>query len=221
MSENNGVNAITKQIEAEAKAAAEEVLAAAQGEAQSIAADYQAQAKAACDSALADAKVRAEATRQRAVSQGDMDRRKMLLAARQECVAGAFDKALEMLCALPDEEKALLMVKSALQYQTGDGEYIFNAADRQTVGPLVVETVNALFKKQQLKETFSGNFVEQVKKLFAGTASHTATLSDQTGNFAGGFILRQGDVESNCTYEVLIAGVREDLEGQTSAILFE
>lgn len=221
VSERNGITAITETIRAEAQAAADEITAAAQAEAQAISADYEAQAKAVSESALADAKAKAEAAVQRAASQGEMDKRKMLLAAKQECVSGAFDKALEKLCALSEEERALLMVKSALRYQTEDAQYIFNAADRSTVGPLVVETVNALFKKQQLGETFSGSFVEQVKKLFTGgPATYTATLSDQVGGFAGGFILKQGDIESNCTFEVLIAGVREDLEGETSAILF-
>lgn len=221
MSEQNGVAAITGKIQAEAQSWADQQTEAAQVEANAITADYQAQAKAAYEKTLADAQVKAEAVSQRAVSQGEMDKRKMLLAARQECVSAAFDKALKKLCSLPDEERALLMIKSAVRYQTGDGEYIFNAADRAAIGPLVVDTVNAIFKKQE-KASGSGSLLEQAKKLITGvTGAHTATLSGQTGSFAGGFILKQGDIETNCTFEVLLSGVREDLEGETSSILFQ
>ncbi len=223
MSEKNAVIAITDKIQAEAQAWADQQIAAAKAEAQTILSDYEAKAQEAYDNTLAQAKVKSLSIAERGVSQSEMDRRKMLLAARQECVAQSFDKALEMLCNLSAQERALLMVKSAAKYQTADAEYIFNAADRKEVGPLVVETVNAIFKKQQMKETFSGDLLEQVKKLFSSSTrprAHTATLSEQTGNFAGGFILKQGDIEINCTFEVLIAGVRENLEGETSAILF-
>jgi len=222
VSEKNAVIAITDKIQAEAQAWADEQIAAAKAEAQSILADYQTKADQAYEKILAEAKVKAAFIADRTVSQAEVERRKMLLAARQECVTKAFDKALEMLCNMSVQERVLLMVKSALQYQTADAEYIFNAADRKEVGPLVVDTVNSIFKKQQLKETFSGAILEQVKKLLSGnrTRTYTATLSDQVGNFAGGFILKQGDVEFNCTFEVLVAGVRENLEGETSAILF-
>ncbi len=223
MNEKNAVIAITDKIQAEAQAWADQQVAAAKAEAQTILTDYEAKAQEAYDNALAQAKAKSTSIAERGVSQSEMDRRKMLLAARQECVAQSFDKALEMLCNLSAQERALLMVKSAVKYQTADAEYIFNAADRKEVGPLVVETVNAIFKKQQMKGTFSGDLLEQVKKLFSsGTRprAHTAALSDKTGNFAGGFILKQGDIEINCTFEVLIAGVRENLEGETSAILF-
>lgn len=222
MSEKNSVVAITDKIQAEAQTWADEQTVAAKAEAAATAAEYEALAKAAYDGALADAQLKVKATAERAVSQSDMDRRGMLLAARQECVGIAFDKALEQLCALSEEERALLMIKSAVQYQTRDAEYIFNAADQATVGPLVVETVNALLKKQQLKETLSGSLLEQLKKLVTGGAAapFAAAMSKQVGSFAGGFILKQGDIEINCTFEVLISGVRENLEGETSAILF-
>ena len=175
MSEKNAVIAITDRIQAEAQAWADEQIAAAKAEAEAILADYQAKADQAYESILAEAKVKAAFIADRAVSQAEVDRRKMLLAARQECVAKAFDKALEMLCNMSVQERVQLMVKSAIQYQTADAEFIFNAADRKEVGPLVVDTVNSIFKKQQLKETFSGDFLEQVKKLLSGNRARALT----------------------------------------------
>ncbi len=42
------------------------------------------------------------------------------------------------------------------------------------------------------------------------------TLSSKVGEFAGGFILKQGSIEHNCTFEVLVSAVRDELEGEVS-----
>lgn len=217
----SGVAGITDKILAEAQSWADEQITVAKQEAETIENEYTLQARTAYESAMREAYAKSGAVGERAKSQGEMDRRKMMLAARQECVDDAFALALKNMCDLSDEEKVLLMVKSAVKYQTTDAEYIFNAEDQKLVGPWVVETVNAIYKKEQLKATFSGTVLEQMKKLLTGGEKpHKAVLSEQVGKFAGGFILKQGDVESNCTFEVLVGGVREELEGEASSILF-
>lgn len=217
----SGVTGITDKILAEAQIWADEHTAAAKQEADATENEYTLQARTAYENAMRDAYAKSGAVSERAKSQGEMDKRKMMLAARQECVDSAFKLALEKMCALSDEEKVLLMVGSAVKYQTQDAEYIFNAEDQELVGPLVVETVNAIFKKDQFKATFSGSILDQLKKLVVGSEKPLkAVISQQVGGFAGGFILKQGDIESNCTFEVLINGVREELEGETAAILF-
>ena len=217
---NTGVGAITDKILGEAKTWANEQTSAAKVEAENTADEFTAKAKEQVEKTLDEANEKAKAAGERAISQGEMDRRKMLLAAKQECVDKAFEQALQKMSTLPDEEKVLLMVRSAVKYQTTDAQYIFSQADQQTVGPLVVETVNAIFKKQQLKDTFSGSVKEMLSKLLTSEKPFKAELSQKVGNFAGGFILKQGDIESNCTFEVLIGGVREELEGEVSTILF-
>jgi len=169
-----------------------------------------------------NAQEKAKALEKRARSQAEMDRRKSLLAAKQELVGAAFDQALRTLAELSEEERALLMVRMAVKYQTGDAELIFNQKDQQSVGPAVVSTVNAVRTREKLKETFSGSFLEQVKKLvFDQPAKYQTTLSAQVGGFSGGFIIKQGNIEHNCTFAVLVNAVREELEGDVAALLFQ
>ena len=77
---NTGVTAITEKILSEAKTWADEQTSAAKVEAQNTADEFSAKAKAEVDKTLAEASEKAKATGERAISQGEMDRRKMLLA---------------------------------------------------------------------------------------------------------------------------------------------
>lgn len=219
LSEKIGATTITEKILSEAKAWADEQTGAAKAEADTIAVEFAAMARAESEKSLAEADEKAKAIWERASSQGEMDKRKMMLASKQGCVNAAFEQALEKMRTMPDEEKVLLMVRSAVKYQTADAQYIFNADDQGNVGPLVVETVNAIFKREKLRDTFSGGVREMLGKLLT-EKPFKAELSSKVGEFAGGFILKQGDIESNCTFEVLIGGVREELEGEVSSILF-
>lgn len=217
----NGVSNITEKILGDARAWAQEHIDEAKTEITSTEKQYADQAAIDKRAILDEASVTVSSMQERARSQADMDRRKRILATKQQAVGEAFDEALKKLSALAEEARALLMVRMAVKYQTQDAELIFNAADQAKVGPLVVETVNAIYAKQQLKEVFSGSFIEQVKKLVLDQpVKHKATLSKTVGNFSGGFILKEGDIENNCTFEVLIGAVRDELEGDVSSILF-
>lgn len=217
----NGVANITDKILAEAKAYESEQLALAKSEADAISGEYAAQASEVVKEIKADCEAKVKLTAERAQSRGEMDTRKAVLAAKQEAISAAFDEALAQMVKMPDEDKILMMVRLGIKYQTGDAEYIFSKAERDTIGAVVVETINALYAKQQLKETFSGTLVEKIKKLVVNQPEKlTAKLSDKTGDFSGGFILKQGDIENNCTFEILVGGVREELESEVSSILF-
>jgi len=218
----NGVSNITDKILDEARAWSQAQLTEAEQAAADIAGDYADQATAQTKAALADAEQKAKAIQDRAVSQADMDRRKSVLSAKQETVGAAFDAALRSLAAKSEEERALLMVRMVLRYQSADAELIFNAADQKVVGPAVTEAVNSIYKKQQLQKTFSGSFLEQVKKLVLEQPSKLGVkMSSTVGGFSGGVILKEGDIENNCTFEVLLGAIRDELEGEVSSILFQ
>ncbi|MDR2909283.1 MAG: hypothetical protein LBU86_05325 [Oscillospiraceae bacterium] len=200
MSNPNGVANITEKILAEARAFAEEQAAAARAEADATTAECERQAGEAYSAAVAAAKEQAGQIAKRTEGQAEMDRRRMLLATRQACVQKAFDLALDKLKAMPEEKRAGIMARMGARYQSADGEYIFNASDREALGGKVVAEVSAALNR-------------------AGKP-FKAAISQETGSFVGGFILRQGGMEVNCTFEVLTGGVREELEGEASSILF-
>ena len=47
------------------------------------------------------------------------------------------------------------------------------------------------------------------------------TLAADAGNFAGGLILRRGNIEVNCTVELLVELCRADMSAQLAGVLFD
>ena len=77
----------------------------------------------------------------------------------------------------------------------GEGEVLFSAQDRETVGRAAVDSANAQNGGQ-------------------------LTLSDETVGIPGGFILRDGSIEVNCAYDTLIRLQKTETAGQVARQLF-
>ena len=128
---------------------------------------------------------------------GQMEAKKSLLAVKQEMVALSFDKAKEQILALPPEQYAAFLAKLAAKASvSGEEEVILNAADRAAVGEQVVRLAN---------EQLGGGALR---------------LSQDTGSFDGGLFLRRGNVEVNCTVELLVELCRSDMSAELADVLF-
>ena len=115
-----------------------------------------------------------------------MESRKGVLALKQELVSASFDKAVEMIVALPREQYVSLLAKLASEAAvTGSEEIVLNARDREAIGADVVKAADALFN--------GGSF----------------SLSDETGSFAGGLMLRPYQLDG---------GLMESLAGGLSML---
>lgn len=168
---------------------------------------------------------------ERLKSAAEMEKRKLMLAAKQEVLSQAFDQALEQLCALPDEQYIQLLTQLVLKaVSTGKEQLIFSPKDRNRIGKQVVVAANEALVKDvapELPESVTdskvGAFVE--KLVNSATAQITGTgllsLSEETRNIRGGFILVDGPIEVNCAFETLVRLQREKLEKQVADILFE
>ena len=192
----NDISSILEKIGADAKAAEGEILAAAQESVRKIQDDYAAQAAAETKRVLDGAARQADALRQRAQSQSGIDSRNIRLGARRQVMDKVFVRAMELLCGKSADEKAKLYADLAAKYIASDAELVLSAGDA-AVGAKVIENLKA-----------------------KGIA-HKVTLDPNAGRFEGGFILRQGNIETNCTFEVLIAGVKEEVEPEVVALLFQ
>jgi V/A-type H+-transporting ATPase subunit E len=127
-----------------------------------------------------------------------MEGRKELLAVKQEMVTRSFDLARERIVSLPEEQYVdFLAGLAARAAVTGDEEIVLNARDRKAVGQKLVQAANARIPQGRL------------------------TLSDETGDFAGGLILRRGSIEANCTVELLVELSQGELSAQVAEILFQ
>ena len=195
----NGIENITAKIQADARQEIDAILAEAQAEAAGIMAGYEAQARAEAESVLARGEKAAAERAERLASMAQLECRKAVLGAKQEVIEEAFARAREKLLALPQEEYVALLADLAIQAgATGREKLIFSVADRARVGKAVVVAAND-------KLGGAGNL----------------TLAEETRPITGGFILSDGAVEVNCTFDVLIRLQRGALSGEVAKVLFD
>ena len=191
-----GIEKITQLIQMEAQSEIDSVLANARREAETVASRYQALAEAeAAELAAKNEKAAAE-REERLVSAAQMEARKVRLAAKQEMVEKAYIRALEKLCSMPQEQYVDVLADLLLQASTtGTEEVVFSQEDREHAGKAAVEKANKA----------SG------KKL---------TVAQETLPIQGGFILRSGNVEVNCTFDTLVRLQKAETAGAVAKKLF-
>lgn len=194
----NGIEKIIDRISSDAQREIDQVLAQARAEAAKITAQYQAQAQAEAEEILARGAKAAAERGDRLASVAQLECRKGVLAAKQEVVEEAFQLAMEKLTRLPQEEYVALLADLAVEAAgKGSEALIFSVADRARVGKAVVMSANQkLGDRGQL------------------------TLSQETRPMQGGFILSDGRVEVNCTFETLVRLQRAALSTQVADVLF-
>ncbi len=192
----NGIEKITQRIDEETQAEIDRILGKAREEAAQITADYKARADAEAAGLTARNEKSAAEQEERLVSVAQMEARKVTLAAKQEMVEKAYQLALEKLCAMSDEQ--YISVSADLLAQAapdGCGEVIFAPAERERVGAAAVAKAN-----EQLK----GELV----------------LAEETRPLNGGFILKNGNVEVNCTFDTLVRLQKAETAGAVAKHLF-
>ena len=192
----NGIEKIIERISGDAQAEIDAILNEARAEAAEITAGYEAQAKAEADEILARGERSAAEREERLVSMTQLECRKALLAARQEVIDDSFRQALKKLLELPEEDYVALLVKLAVQAAPkGTGKLIFSQADRARMGKAVVMAAN---------EKLNGSL----------------TLSEEARPMSGGFVLSDGAVEVNCSFETLVRLQKAELTGKVAGVLF-
>ena len=134
-------------------------------------------------------------------STASMEAKKSVLAMKQESIAYVFEETVNKLCDLPEEQYIDFMAKqAALAAGTGLEEIVFNARDKSGCAKAVTKAANEILKKRGL-----------LPKL---------TISEQTGGFRGGLLVKQGDIEVNCTVEKLVELSKDELAATVAEVLF-
>ena len=192
-----GTEKIIAHIRADAKERSDAILAQAEQQCALIRSDFEKQAKE-----VYTEKIRAGVAECQARVDGmdriaRMEAKKSILALKQQMVSESFDKACETIVDLPTEQYTALLAKLAADASdTKDEEIIFIARDRESIGQAVADAANRLLDGGKL------------------------TVSDETGNFAGGLVLRRGSVEAICTAELLVELCRNEMSADIAKVLF-
>lgn len=195
----NGIEKITGQIGADAQREIDALLAEAAAQAQRVSAQAAERAEAEAEELLRRGREEAERREDQAGRVHALEERKLLLGAKGEMVAQAFDRALDALVALDDAAYITLLAGLAVNAsRTGAEQVLFSQRDRNRVGKAVVTRANEIL----------------------GTKG-ALTLAEGTRAIRGGLILVDGNVETNCSLETLVRARREDLEAQVAKVLFD
>lgn len=227
----NGIEKITAKIQQDAEAEVKALMAQTEEKVAAIQTQTAAQAQQERDAILARGRKAADERLERLESAAQMEQRKLTLAAKQEVVGEAFEKAVERLCTLPDAELVKLLTALAVEASsTGREALIFSVKDRARIGKQVVMAANEVLAKNvspelpgSLTDSKMGAFVGKVVNTAAAQIAGTArlTLSEQTRPMRGGFVMVDDDVEINCTFETLVRLEREKLEREVANVLFK
>ena len=220
----NGIDKITQRIGADTQAEIDRILADAAAQAEAAADKFRTQAEAEDRDLLAKSERAAAEREERLVSAAQMEARKTLLTAKQEMVERAYQRALEKLRSLPQEQYVELLAGAS---STGREEVVFSPEDREGAGKAAVARANELLAKEAAPELPLGDGVvaNLLNKVAAGVsafAQGTAMLavSEETRDISGGFILKDGRIEVNCTFDALVRAEREQTAGEVAKLLF-
>lgn len=196
----NGIDKITSRISSEAKAEVDALMKMAQDKAAAVAAEYAQKAEAAYAAKLAAGKNEIEQQTQRSDRTASLEARRTILAAKQEMVGAAYEKAAALIAAMPENSKVAFLAKLAVEAaENGVGEVLLSAADKASIGSKVVEAANALLAAKGTKA-----------ELKLGDAAE----------IAGGLILKNGNISANCTLESLLEMSRSKMDAIVAGILF-
>ena len=191
-----GTEKIIAHIEADAKAQAEEILAAAAARCAEIKSKYELQAADLYQAKIREGVKACQDKEDGALRITRMEARKSMLAVKQEMVSRSFDMALKQITSLPKDEYIAFLKRLALQASsTGDEEILLNKRDHEAIGADLLKAINA----------------EPGKAL---------SLSADTRDISGGLLLRRGNVEANCSAELLVDLTRSELSSKLADVLF-
>lgn len=197
----NGINKITDRIAAEAREEIAALEAETAEKCREIEREYDEKARAEHDKIIADGKKDCDLQMQRLASAAAMESKKSVLALKQNAVSKVLELSVTRLCSLPEQQYIDFLAKLAGEAAfTGEEELVFNARDKADVSHAVLKAANDIIKKRGLHPGL--------------------TISDKTGDFRGGIMVKQGDIEVNCSVEKLVELSRDQLAAQIAEVLF-
>lgn len=146
--------------------------------------------------AVRDAEEESKRIVSRRKSVADIDSKKIILAKKQELINRCFDEAVEYIVSIEEEKYIKFLTEAGKNSGLSQGALIFNKNERDKIGAKVVDALN--------KAVPEGKF----------------TLSEETRNLRGGYMLQNGQVYINNSVEAMADEKRRELTGDVASILF-
>ena len=187
----DGLDRITEKIISDAEAEAEAVIERAQKQAMEIIAQAREHSEETSAVAMKEANERSEAMMSLAEGSARLDAGKVVLACKHGLIDRAFRLAKEKLSSLDEADYLQLLADYAKK------------ASPEGSGELILSEKD----RERIGKTLSQK---------TGIA-----LSEDTASIDGGFIHRDGSVETDCSLDAIIASYRNELSDAVAKVLFK
>ena len=219
-----GLKKIIARILDDANAQAQEILDEATEKSLSIRAQNLAEAQAAQDRMIAEAEKEGEALVVRAKSSAAMTKRNIELTAKSEMIDRAFARAMQEIYEMDRSEYAELLLSLLCRILIEQ-----RIAERDSMR-LYNECIAPDYYDLMLNARDCGDVASYIIngiRTAAATGKIPADmpakvrLAPQSVEIDGGFILRCGDVETNCSFAMMLATLRPAIEPRIQQILYK
>lgn len=189
----SGLEKIIEQITTEAKEKADGIIASASDEAEKLLASEKESADNMAAAILRQSDLDVAAAVKRIQSTSEIREKRVILQAKQDRIEEIYKDALDHLQKMGDDEYFKTIEKMLSRYASGQkGQICFSDRDLKRLP-------------------------ENITKVLAG---YQLSVSDTPADISGGFILSYGDIEENCSFDVLMESSKEELQDKISALLF-
>lgn len=149
---------------------------------------------------LGDARASIQDEKKRILTMANLEARKKVLEKKQDLLEEAFQKALNHLGHLADEEYRETVKKMLLKATESGKEEVIVSPGEKRITPALLNEVNEELRSQGRPGELK--------------------ISPERKDFQGGFILKAGRKEVNNTFDSLFKERREELETEVAGILF-
>ncbi|MDQ0148503.1 V-type ATP synthase subunit E [Eubacterium multiforme] len=192
---------LTSKIISDAEERKESIIKSANEEKAKIIAKKESIAESEKLAMIEKANIEAKTRHERIVSSAELKARNEKLAAKQVVIDSVFEKSVDELCSMSDEEMKNFMKNVIVNSDiTGDENIILNEKGKSILDGKLLEEINSELKSKGKKSDL--------------------TISNEVRNFKGGFILEKDGIEINNTFEDLVNSLRDDLEFEVAKVLF-
>ncbi|MFA5527945.1 MAG: V-type ATP synthase subunit E [Peptostreptococcales bacterium] len=196
-----GLEKILKAIEEDATAKAEAVLAQAEKEAEEIMSHAKLEAEKKCHEIAERSASDVQAAVGRAESAARLAEKKMILDAKQQIINSVITNARKSIAEMPVPEYEDLIFQMIKKHaHPKHGVIILSEGDR---------------------ERLPDDLENRIKEVLKDKKGASLTISEETPQLNGGFILKYGDIEENCSFDALFSIAKENLQDKVNELLFD
>ncbi len=219
-----GLEKITSRILADARADAQNILDEATEKSLAIRAHNQQVAQESCDRLLAQAHKEGENLIIRAKSSAAMTRRNIELAAKSEMIEQVFSRAMQEIYDMDREKYAALVLSLLCKTLNAQRESELDSMRLygEDIAPERYELMLGARDHADVAELLMIGIknLAAAGKVPADMAAKLVLCPDPV-EIDGGLVLRCGDIETNCSLSMLLAGIRPELEPRIQQILYK